>query len=122
MYPSCELYIPVNGGQTKTPTQTLSIHAGAYEIKLMSLLMATMSGSTGKLTTGDKPFIFSPQGSETAVVTIDMRASSDSGFAVEFNKVSEDSSNRLSDSLTESLLDYLHRWRMRKNTTSDSGG
>lgn len=92
IHPSCELYIPINGGQTKTSTQTLDIYAGAYEIRLMSLLMATMSGSTGELTEGGKPFIFPPQGSETAAVTIDLRASSDSEFAVQMNKVSEDES------------------------------
>ncbi|KAF7790744.1 hypothetical protein EIP86_001701 [Pleurotus ostreatoroseus] len=92
IHPSCELYIPINGGQTKTSTQTLDIYAGAYELRLMSLLMATMSGSTGDLTEGSKPFIFPPQGSETASVTIDMRASSDSEFAVQMNNVSSDES------------------------------
>ncbi|KAF7790743.1 hypothetical protein EIP86_001700 [Pleurotus ostreatoroseus] len=92
IHPSCELFIPVNGGQTKTSTQNLDIYAGAYEIRLMSLLMATMSGSTGELTESGKPFIFPPQGSDTAAVTIDLRASSDSEFAVRLDQVSQDES------------------------------
>lgn len=108
--PSCELTIPINGGEAVSPSQTSQIYASTYEIGLTGLDLATMSGSTGEITSSDKPFVFPPSGSDTAAVIVDMRPSPDSSFNVQLNRGGGASTNAQVEAHLSDIESKLRAW------------